>query len=290
MKKVFLDKNSHFTIVEKLDVIISPSLYWSRVFEIPVKREGDAIKYLPSLYEEVLPAGEYSYHIKMLEEGKFITYAYNKKMISRYILKSGLTLSQVQGVYFAGNELYSFLPLRLDTKSVLIEQNSVVLKAPSFCVNECENVEDILPTLILSKDKIRLDNYMDLVESPLFFKSALKLGILLLAILFISIVNKQYLLNELVKQKEDFIAKNSLPSSSIQIRSIVDNYNKGIKPTKVIREKLLDVISKNITVESITLDQQQLRIVSKKDISKRFNTTAKLLQDKRYEMSINYGQ
>jgi len=72
----------------RLIVLLSPALYWVRAFELPVKSEKEAKKLLPSLFEEFLPEGEFSYY-GYFEEDRYIGFAYEEESIRSVLAQKG---------------------------------------------------------------------------------------------------------------------------------------------------------------------------------------------------------
>ena len=79
LKTIFLDPNSDKSVInnydndsilvtddaskkrEKVNVILSPSLYWVKKLSLPVKYVREVKKLLPSIFEDTLPKGNYNY-------------------------------------------------------------------------------------------------------------------------------------------------------------------------------------------------------------------------------------
>jgi hypothetical protein len=290
MRKLFLDKNSFFSTQEKVDVIVSPALYWSRVYEIPVGSESDAKRYLPGLFEDLLPEGDYNYVCTKLKEHHFLSYAYDKKMIEQQLFESNLKPAQINGLYFAGNELKKFLPLKVDERNVLLENSDVVLKAPRFCTTECKELAEVLPKVSLSSKKMRLDNYYDILESERLFKAAVTSLALLFVILLVGIVNQYDTLRTIDEAKSAMITQYNLPPSQIQMHSIIKQHQARGESTKKIRENLAKIVNTGVRIESIELDTKQGTIIAEKDIAARLNATAQKIDAKRYKVSLRYDR
>ena len=119
-KKVFLSTNTKITSTQKVNIILSPELYWVRIFDIPVKNTTHARHVLPTLFEDILSnVSELSYQVVKLEENKYLCFAYVNKTIYEAIKKSGIPLSLVDNIYFAQNECKSYPQFIVDNKSFL---------------------------------------------------------------------------------------------------------------------------------------------------------------------------
>ena len=61
-KAFFVDVNSPSYLLEApVNVILSPSMYWVKRVTLPVKYLYEVKSLIPSLFEENLPEGKYSY-------------------------------------------------------------------------------------------------------------------------------------------------------------------------------------------------------------------------------------
>ncbi|MEA2091565.1 MAG: hypothetical protein U9O83_04260 [Campylobacterota bacterium] len=105
---LFLDPNSEssYSAIKgaKVNIILSPSLYWVKKLSLPVKYLRDAKKLLPSLFEDTLPKGNYSYTAYKSGD-EFLIFAYEDKYILETLSKEGISLSNVANVYFAQSEM-----------------------------------------------------------------------------------------------------------------------------------------------------------------------------------------
>ena len=84
-KTIFLDPSSDISSVEeKVNVILSPSLYWVKKLSLPLKKASEAHKLLPSIFEETLPLGNYNYSVYKKGDD-FFAFAYDDKAIFRHL-------------------------------------------------------------------------------------------------------------------------------------------------------------------------------------------------------------
>ena len=84
LKTLFLDPHSEIEHTdEKVNIILSPALYWVKRQTLPVKYIRDAMKLLPSIFEESVPEGHYSY--SAYKDGDtFVLFAYDDKYYTLY--------------------------------------------------------------------------------------------------------------------------------------------------------------------------------------------------------------
>ncbi len=63
-KILFLDPNYPAVCGdEKVDIILSPSLYWIKKISLPLNSLREVRTLLPSIFEDMLPDGIYSYSV-----------------------------------------------------------------------------------------------------------------------------------------------------------------------------------------------------------------------------------
>ncbi len=80
-KAFFVDVDSpSYHLDESVNVILSPSMYWVKRVTLPVKYLREVKSLIPSLFEENLPDGKYSY--SAYKDGdSFLIFAYNDKEV-----------------------------------------------------------------------------------------------------------------------------------------------------------------------------------------------------------------
>ena len=105
-----LHKNSNFVTKGKVDIILSPELYWCKTFSIPITNPKEIKLLLPTYFEDYIEDTTFcSYYFIPLDEPKmYLCFAYKQETIVKAITESGLQLSQVNKIYFAQNEFKDF--------------------------------------------------------------------------------------------------------------------------------------------------------------------------------------
>ena len=205
---------------KKLDIILSPSFYWVREENLPVKYEYQAKPLIPSLFDGIIPEGEYSYECIKVKEGRFLVFAYSSKDIIIAIENLGLKLSQVRDVYFAQlcfKEIEK--PLEIDSKNALIIQNGLLNIIPIELINESEPLKDKLKTITLPDHKIRLSRFDTIIDEKGLNKILyLLLGFIILYLAQLLIYKQEY--NMLDQKQLEVLHKYNLPPTSLQQDSI----------------------------------------------------------------------
>jgi len=243
-KTIFLDPNStkRYSSIDskKLNIILSPSLYWIKKIELPLKYAKDAKKLLPSLFEDTLPNGNYSYSVYK-EENEFFIFAYEDKLILETLSKFGISLSNVQNVYFAQSEMQNLKGATKinETQSMYIKDGIVIL-VPSSLIKE--SVELDVSQLPLSKHKIFLQQYAHIVKNNDLYK----LGAVLL--LFCILICAEYFIttqktSQVLKLKDELFVKHKLKPTMMQNISILKKYKITHQKQTKLREYILYALS-----------------------------------------------
>jgi len=175
---IFLDEHANvlplsITNKQKINIILSPSHYWVKKISLPVKYAREAKKLLPSLFEDILPDGNYSYSVYKNDDD-FLIFAYEDKAILDLIAKKNIPSSKIANIYFAQSELDNIKGAMKvnDTQSIYVKDGIVVL-LPCCWIEESGNLD--LTKIILSKHKINLQQFSHIVDTRSLYKIAKKL-------------------------------------------------------------------------------------------------------------------
>lgn len=221
IKTIFLDPNSSGTMPdERVNVILSPSLYWVKKLSLPVKNVRDAKKLLPSIFEDILPRGNYNYFI--YQQGDvFFAFAYEDKMILDLLSEKGISDSNVKNVYFAQSEL-SFIDGTVTinkTQKICLKDGLIIL----LC-DWVEKVEDVnLEDIKLSKNHIVLAQFGHIVDN----NSLYTIGLILL--MLVVLVTTEYLvtshkIDKITDLKDKLFEKHNLQPTTLQNENILKKY------------------------------------------------------------------
>lgn len=232
----FLDKNNNkIESKDKITLILSPEFYWLRVFEIPVKSAKSALEVVPSLFEDYLPLNNYTYQVKKIKDNKFLCFAFSNDEVFEAIKNLGVSLNLVESIYFAQNEFTSYESFSINLNTY-VYSNDILVKVPAnIVINDCVNLDKNLNSLKLSRDKVNLKLYKNVLPKKLFF-------VFLFSLIFLSIVNlsKNIVYSNEIQNNEAQILllkkEYKLPNTIIQTKSIIKNYDKKIKINIKYRE------------------------------------------------------
>jgi len=249
LTKIFKNK-SKILFVTKRDkveqrgtysVILSPEFYWIKKVTLPVKKEKEALRLAPSIYEGFLPAGEFSYEVRKSGD-TFIMIAYDKKKIADALDRVIPYKSDIEAIYFAQDALTHIQECTVvDDALALSNMDDIIIQIPRSCTNTESDLEEILATATLGKRKVKLSSFDNaLLSSKDVTLLSVVFALLLLAFISEYVVYKKAVM-DLEQKRVDIIKENDLPSTSIQLKSIKKSLLKKFKKQKRLREILLAI-------------------------------------------------
>ncbi len=260
-KKVFLCKNTKINTQNKVDIILSPEFYWVRIFNIPVKSIMQARHVLPTLFEDVLEnIRELSYQVIKLNDDRFLCFAYENKKIFSAIKDSGVNLSLVNSVYFAQNECKEISQFKCDQKAFSYTKDEILVKIPNSLLSEDIDINEKIQNISLSSHKVDIKLYNNLLNSKQIY-------LIIAACVLFSIVNLFKIfdyeneISSIDKNISSLKKDNNMPSSMLQLNSIVDTYKKDTKQ-EIKKRELIDYIFKfkNADILNIQLNKDVIEI------------------------------
>jgi len=240
IKTIFLDSDSSEEMLdERVNVILSPSLYWVKKITLPIKNVADAKKLLPSIFEDTLPKGNYNYFVYK-EENVFFAFAYEDKVILDLLSEKGISDSNIENVYFAQSEL-SFI-----NGTVKINKTQKICLKEGVLILLCEWIEDgeevDLDSIELSKNSIVLAQFGHIVDNNSLYT------IWLILIMLIGLVTTEYFityhkLQELTTLSDNIFKKHNLQETTLQNETILKEYTLTHSKQTLLREYISIILS-----------------------------------------------
>lgn len=238
---IFLDSDSpSFETSEQVNIILSPSLYWVKKVSLPVKYLRDAKALLPSLFEDILPEGNYSYSVYK-SDGVFYIFAYEDKFILDTLHNKGISTAQVHGVYFAQREFFDIkYAVEIDERQCLYKKDDILLLVPSSWIESSENLD--LEHTVLSKNSIVLKQFSHLVNEKSLY------ALMSVAVIFLILIASQYFItlekiSKVESSKEALFKNAGLQATMFQNRSILKEYQQTDKKQKKLRRELVTILN-----------------------------------------------
>lgn len=251
---LFLDPNYDAVYTdEKVDIILSPSLYWIKTISLPLNSLREVKTLLPSIFEEMLPEGIYSYSVyKNNTDSLFYAFAYEDKKILDVISQYNIPMTNIGSVHFAQSELQGIdHAMKINDEQCLYVKDSIVVLVPSSWVQEKEELD--LSNISLSKHKISLQQFAHIVDYKSLYGVISVLAILILlsfSELFITTQRSQ----EVMTKTDEIFMKNDLKPTMFENRSILKKFEKTHEVQTRFREYLAYLLALNLNKgEKMTL-------------------------------------
>ena len=237
-KTLFLDpKNTQVPPLqkgEKYAVILSPSLYWIKKVELPVKYLHEVKKLLPSLFEDTLKEGVFHYSAYKADENEYYLFAYEDKKILAVLEEFGIDLHTVSGIYFTQMEFESSHKIyRINDEQVIYKKDGVFVVAPSKWFEHIEplRLED---HHIVSKG-IQLQQYGHIVDSR-SLRVMMLMALILLIVMGVELFITKQKIAQVADDKSALFAKYALKPTMMQNKAILSSYQQIYDKQVRVRE------------------------------------------------------
>ena len=290
---VFLDPGVAVEIPKsgvKLDIVLSPSLYWVKKVSLPVKYLRDVKKLLPSLFEEILPAGNYSY--SAYKEGdEYYIFAYEDKKILELLAQKNINLADIKGVYFAQAEFASLKePLKINNTQSLYLKDEIVIITPSVWFGE--DIKTLyLDEHVCQSRPIRLQQYGHIVDHGSLYKIAAILSALIV-IVIVEIFITKHKTAAMEAKKEQVFSKYHLKATMMQNRAILSKYKtiyeKQTKLRTAIGYFLKLPLSKGQSITLMEYKNKALRVLIKNMKKQDENRFLSSLKKQGFSYKVKY--
>ena len=246
-KTLFLDVNTPVMEVdEKVNVILSPSMYWVKKLTILVKSVRDVKKLLPSIFEDTLADGNYNYTAYKntndnSEESEYFVFAYEDKKIIDILAEKNISMNNVASIRFAQSEFDTLDgAYEIDKEKCLFVKDGVVVLLPSVFIDRVEPLD--MSSITLSKHKIVLQQFGHIVDNKSLYKIASVLMILMLFIIGEYFVTK-HRTKQITMQKDELFTKYNLKSTMFQNKSMLKKYEAINKKQTKLRKYISHILA-----------------------------------------------
>jgi len=196
----------------------------------------------PSLFEGILPSGEFEYIVFKLAKNDFIVTAFDISKIKKELKQLNINLDLVNKIYLLESEFLGVdISLKVDDDFGVVSTNSVIVYAPLKFLDTSNEVSDILKDKKFSKNHIYSKQFQKVKIEPKMLTLLIWIVFLLNSIVILDIIKTQKKRAQLSTQKENFIEENRLPQTSFQIKSMQDELQKIDKIQNDLRESIYHV-------------------------------------------------
>ena len=236
-----IDKHTgKIKVVDKINIILTPSYYWMKRAFLEVKLSSSALKYAPSIFEGMLPEGDYAYYV-VKSKDEFIFFAYNPDEIISSLKQKGIIASQIAGIYFAQNEMGDITaPIQCNKNDVIVLHNETILQVKKYLVDETtlkRSLEDIKQ---LSKHKITLHKIS--VTHSVKELTPIIAALAALIILYTVQLFLTYEQQNVIEAQPSVFREYKLPNTFVQNESIEKKLRKSFKAQKSFRKLIFSIL------------------------------------------------
>jgi len=232
MKTIFLQKDTKLeeNITSSINVILSPTYYWVKEFELPITSVKEVQKVVPNLFEEYFDISGYKFYVQKIQNTKYLCFAYDEELILDSLKNANIDNKKVSNIYFAQNELQSFFtneltsPINIDEK-YFIYQDNILINIPTSLASNIEKRVVTLDKIEFSKFKISINKSSKYIStsSSYILSTIFILFSILVFIKSYDISNASLAYESKIQSlKKEY----KLPSSMIQTKSILKQYSK----------------------------------------------------------------
>lgn len=277
---IFLDSSSeNFSINDRVNIVLSPSLYWVKKVSLPVKYLRDLKPLLPSLFEDILPQGNYSYSAYTSGTDYFI-FAYEDKIIIDLLREKNVLLHQINNVFFAQSVLADIEhAIKIDEYKTLYIKEDILITLPSELVEANEYLD--ISNEKLPKHYVTLNQFGHIVNNKSLYLliATFSLFIFITCIEYVIVYNQNTAVSE---QKDELFSNNGLKSTMIQNSAMLKEYKSLHQRQSKIREYVGYVtkikLEKNQTLSLLSVKENKIALEftgvaknSEKKIVKQFD-------------------
>ncbi len=267
----FLDKNTKEFATHSVNIILSPSFYWTKIQEIPVLTVYGAKEYSNSIFEGLLPEGNWTYFVQKEAKNLYRFFAFDQDELLDFIISIGGDEQYVRSLYFAQNEFDDILDDEQskfisisDNKCMTKIQNSVVL-VPKTIVTDSIDMDDILDDIKLSQHDIKIDTNISINTD--IFMVFIVVGLIFSSGFVINIINYNMEIAKLENNITEKIKILKLPETSFELEAIATQSSAKIKEQINIRKNIKQISSIKTTqygkIKKLKITKEKLSVYDK---------------------------
>jgi hypothetical protein len=277
------------SIGQDINIILSPSFYWVKKIVLPLKHERDVKKLLPSIFEEILPKGVYSYEVYKKED-YFLAFAYEDKKILEFLAARGVSTAKIANICFA--QIFfseADLPLRISDKRTLVMQDGILLIVPSSWHKSAK--EFYIDERVFPEHTIVLEKFNHIVDKKKIYQIGY-IVIFIALLLSVELFMVQQSRDEILAAKEEVFSKYNLKPTMIQNESMAKGYNALHEQQMKFRSTIATVtnlqLRQNEKIDSINYKDRKVHVIFSGVSKSSFGHIADVLKMKNIEYKLDF--
>jgi hypothetical protein len=229
-----------------LNIIISPSLYWSKELTLNVKNKKEALKFASSVFD-FLPQSKI-YHYKVFEnKDKYLFIAYEPEVISQKIKELGIAKDKIKNIFFAQTEFSKItLPISITPTISLVQKDGIVFAIPTGLCEEKGSFDKFIFEHYFSHHSYSYDEFEeDHIDDKTMITSWILLSTALIILGFNWYIQKKEITKQLEK-KEEIIKTYKLANSMAKVVVIKNSLLKKEEKQINLRKKIDYILGINL--------------------------------------------
>ena len=272
----FITKNFKGELSKKSDLVLSPEFYWAKKVILNVKYSYEASKMAPSVFDGILPDGDFRYKVFKTAKKEFVFIAYDMHNIINKLKLLGINMQMVNKIYALQSEFINRdVALRVNEEYGVVTNEGIVTYVPLKLLSSIVEVDisDVLRQKKLSGNYIYSKSFQRSSLNSKQTNQILSLLMILVLILSFDLLKVQKERNLIVEQKTSLIERYNLPKTGFQVKSIYNELNEIDKQQSDLNDAIKYIgefkLSGDEFFNSLVYKKHILRFVVKLNSTKR---------------------
>ncbi len=259
-----LEKSVKLRVDKKSDLILSPSFYWFKRANLPLKYLFQAKKYVDSVFDNTLPNGEFEYFVYKKDDGEFWFFAYEPSKIVEHIIDSGVDINLIENFHFAQIEFDGISEaVSVSEELALINLDGVISLIPSQFADDIVSFRNLLKHRKITNATVKIS--VDTKFNTKIIEIVSIFLILFIVTLFADIIFLKSSVRELNIREQMIYNSFNLPKTALE-RDAIRNKLKKIEQEQLkIREffvKLSELkLPQNSFLERVKLEKRGVYLI-----------------------------
>lgn len=215
----FITRDFNKKIISKSNIILSPEFYWAKKVSLNVSFAYEVKKMAPSLFDGILPHGDFEYSVFKLNKNDYIVTAYDMTSIKEKLKQLKIDMDLIEKIYLAQSEFFgNDISIRVNETCGMTSLDNIMIFTCLNFIDSDVHMDDVIKTKKLTQNHIY--SKQNIKIAPKQITLLLWIVFLLNFIVILDIVKLHKSNNKIQFQKENFIKDHSLPQTSFQLKSI----------------------------------------------------------------------
>ncbi len=264
----FLDKKTQEFPTHSVNLILSPSFYWTRLQELPVHTVYGAREYSASIFEGLLPQGKWTYFVQKEQSGLYRFFAFCQDDILNFVETIGGDKENIKSLYFAQNEFGDVLEddesrfISINSQNCITKANNTVVLVPQNMISNSVDIKDILDNIKLSNNDIKIDTQISINTD--IFMVLVAIGFIFSLGFIVNIIDHNIKISNLENKIKQRIKTLGLPETSFELEALEKQSYADTQNQINIRKNIKQISSIKVAqygkIKKIVITKEKLSI------------------------------